>query len=418
MKIIRYMRISVLVLLLVVFATSGYFLAEAQAQEKVVKIGVLTTETGNNADEGQDVIKGAELAVEEINESGGVAGYKFKVVVADVGESETDKVKSAFERLVNKDEVGVIVTGYASLTNFEIELARQYQMPYMLAGNCTLTYNIISKNPNAYPTVFSVTPPYFKLETGYAYCTQWIVNKGYFKPMNKKVAIITSDCEYSRHITENIRDTFQQLGWTVPIYEMSPYGKVIEWGAILSKIRKEQPSVIVFGDYLLNNAVTFINQFLVNPTNSMIFVETSPQLDEFKQILGTKSEGFVWHMLGSIMPSPKYPKGLEWIKKFKEKNGYVPGKYGSAVYDEVYIYAKALKEVGDPKKTLEIGNELLNTDYWGTAGHMVMDKATHMPIEGEKYIPYYLCQWQEGKKTLIFPENFATATFKEPPWIK
>jgi len=413
---IRYMKLIVLALLVVVVVAPGYPLAEAQ--ENVVKVGLLAPLTGSVAADAEDYVNGAKLAVEEINKSGGVVGYKLEVVVADVGDMETDKVKSGFERLVNRDKVDVILTGYASLTNFEIDLARQYQMPYLLSGNCESTYSIITKDPSAYPTVFSVTPPYLKYRTGFFDLVEWMTDKGYFKPMNKKVAIITSDNPYSKNISDYHRDLYPKQGWTVTVYEMVPFGEVLEWGAVLSKIRKDPPSVILIADYLLNNNVTFIDQFLKDPTNSLILSDYAPQIAEFQKILGAKADGVIWQMIGDIIRSPKYPKAMEWLKRFEAKYDYIPGKYGSTLYDSVYIYSEALKKVGDPKKRLEIGNALMQTDYWGNGGHVVIDKNTHMAIEGEDYMPYFNYQWQDGKRILIYPERYATGKFKYPLWMK
>lgn len=415
---IRYMKLIVLALLVVVVAAPGYPLAEAQ--EKVVKIGVLAPLTGSVAADAKDYVNGVELAVEEINKSGGILGYNFEFVVADVGEMETDKVKSAFERLVNRDKVDVIVTGYTSLTNFEIDIARQYQMPYLLSGNCESTYSIIVKNPSAYPTVISVSPSYEGLRSGFFRFVKWITDKGYFKPMNKKVVIITSDNPYSKNISEGNRDLFSKGGWTIPVYEMIPFGEVLEWGAVLSKIRNDPPSVILITDYLLNNAVTFINQFLKDPTNSLILCEYTPQIAEFQEILGAKADGIIGEAtewLVDVIGSPK-PPASEWLKKFEAKYRYIPGKYGSTLYDSVYIYAEALKKVGDPKKRLEIGNALMQSDYWGNSGHLLIDQNTHMAIEGEDYMPYFNYQLQDRKRILIYPEIYAKGTFKYPYWMK
>jgi branched-chain amino acid transport system substrate-binding protein len=417
MKAKVLMVIGLVLLTLTVMATFG-FDTSVQAQDKIVKVGVLAPLTGSVSADAQDYVNGAKLAAEEINKAGGAAGYKFDVVVADVGDMETDKVKSGFERLVNRDKVDVVMTGYASLTNFEIDLARQYEMPYLLSGNCDSTYAIITKNPANYPTVYSVTPPYLKYRTGFADLVDWLSTKGYFKPENKKVAVITSDNPYSKNISEYHKELYPKRGWTVTAYEMVPFGEVLEWGAVLAKIRNDKPSVIMIADYLLNNNVAFIDQFLKNPTNSLILSDYAPQIAEFQKILAAKTEGIIWQMLGDIIRSPKYPKAMEWLKTFEAKYNYLPGKYGSTLYDSVYIYGEALKKVGDPKKRLEIGGALLKTDYWGNGGHVVMDKDTHMPIEGEEYMPYFNYQWQGGNRVLIYPEKYATGTFKYPPWMK
>ena len=53
------------------------------AQEKVAKIGLSFPLTGADADSADAITKGAQLAIDEINQKGGVAGYKLESVVYD-----------------------------------------------------------------------------------------------------------------------------------------------------------------------------------------------------------------------------------------------------------------------------------------------------------------------------------------------
>ncbi len=53
------------------------------AQQKVVKIGLSLPITGADADGADAIVKGAQMAIAEINAKGGVAGYKLEGVVYD-----------------------------------------------------------------------------------------------------------------------------------------------------------------------------------------------------------------------------------------------------------------------------------------------------------------------------------------------
>ena len=53
------------------------------AQQKVVKIGLSLPITGADADGADVILKGAQMAIAEINEKGGVGGYKLEAVVYD-----------------------------------------------------------------------------------------------------------------------------------------------------------------------------------------------------------------------------------------------------------------------------------------------------------------------------------------------
>src|SRR2546428_5955545 len=54
-----------------------------RAQDKVVKIGLSLPVTGSDADGADAILKGAQMAITEINAKGGVAGYKLEAVVFD-----------------------------------------------------------------------------------------------------------------------------------------------------------------------------------------------------------------------------------------------------------------------------------------------------------------------------------------------
>ena len=100
----------------------------------VVKIGVLAPLTGATASDGEEYVRGAKWAIEEANANGGVAGYTFELEVADVKDHSAANVSSAVERLLGTDGVEVILTGYASLSMFEVDLMAEENMPYIAAG--------------------------------------------------------------------------------------------------------------------------------------------------------------------------------------------------------------------------------------------------------------------------------------------
>ena len=53
------------------------------AQQKVAKIGMSFPLTGADADSADAIIKGAQMAIDEINAKGGVAGYKLEAMIFD-----------------------------------------------------------------------------------------------------------------------------------------------------------------------------------------------------------------------------------------------------------------------------------------------------------------------------------------------
>ncbi|MBW1979956.1 MAG: ABC transporter substrate-binding protein [Deltaproteobacteria bacterium] len=104
-----------------VMIVSGVFLAVvmvggipalSQAAGQVV-IGSINPLTGTNAVQGQDMKRGEELALAEINAAGGVLGHPLKIIWEDT-ESSPKGGMDAVHKLVEIDKVPLILGAYSS----------------------------------------------------------------------------------------------------------------------------------------------------------------------------------------------------------------------------------------------------------------------------------------------------------------
>jgi branched-chain amino acid transport system substrate-binding protein len=77
-------------------------------QGKPVRVGLIAPLTGGSADFGNSVRLGAELAVREINESGGLLGRPLELVVRD-DKANPDEGRKVSEDLVLKEKVDFTV---------------------------------------------------------------------------------------------------------------------------------------------------------------------------------------------------------------------------------------------------------------------------------------------------------------------
>ena len=165
----------------------------AFANADVIKLGILAPLTGPAAADGQEVANGVKLAVEDLNKAGGIAGHTFEAVVADVGDASADKVATAAERLLGDQATGAIFTGYASTSNFEIDMMAEQDMIYLVSGNSQQTKDIVSPDPSRFTTVWSLTPSYDAYNTEIVPVIDELATSGKLKLPNKKVALVASD---------------------------------------------------------------------------------------------------------------------------------------------------------------------------------------------------------------------------------
>ncbi len=383
----------------------------------VVKIGVLAPVTGAAAADGQEMVNGVELAVDELNAAGGVAGHTFEVVVGDVGDASADAVATAAERLLGDRAMGAIMTGYASGSNFEIEMMAEQDMVYLISANSAQTEGIIKPNPEDFGTVWSMTPSYAGYNTEIVPVIEGLVAEGKLKLPNKKVAIVASDNPYSKGIADGMVASFKGAGWEVAENDLLPFGEINDWRAFLAKIRENPPAVLINTDYVSGNAATFMTQFMEDPTDSLVFIQYAPSVPEFLELTKDKSSGVVYNLLGGVLNTPKNPRAAEVLGRYKDKFGSEPGTYGPALYEQVLLYADALAKVGDPAKRAEIGAEIGKASKQTAMGRISFDPATHLSVQSNDGVPIQFYQIRDGERILFYPEQYATGDFVQPPWM-
>ena len=121
-------------------ASPGFGILSAQAQEKPVKMAMIVPLSGPWARQGQLLRQGADMAIDEINKSGGIkslGGAKFELVPADAGDS-TEKAKNAAQRLLadQPDLIGGFGSWLSSFTLAVTEVTERAQLPWL-----TLSYS-------------------------------------------------------------------------------------------------------------------------------------------------------------------------------------------------------------------------------------------------------------------------------------
>jgi branched-chain amino acid transport system substrate-binding protein len=394
----------------------GMLLNSGLAQEKVAKIGVMVPLTGAFAADAEDVVNAAQLAVEDINAAGGAGGYTLEIVEADTVDQRSDAVTSAYTRLKNEADLNFIMTAYASTSNFEIDLLAADNMPYLISANAAQTREIISKDPSKYPTVWSRVPSYDAYETELPKLLEKWATEGKLELNNRKAFIISSDDPYGSTIAGGLKENFEALGWTVNGYETVPFASVTDWRGILAKVRQDPPDIVIVTDSAPPNNAAFLNQFMENPTDSLVFLQYGPSVPEFIELTAENSTGVIYNLLGGSIDS--LPETQEIREKFQEKYGYDGGYFSVVAYNQVQIYAECLNQVGDASDRLAIGKCLGELEIMTPAGNLKFDPETHLAIQGDEYMPILFYQIWDGERFIISPDQYASAEFRMPSWME
>ena len=405
------LMIAILVLTLFTF---GGMLVGAQDMG-VAKIGIMVPLTGAFGADAQDVVQAAQIAVDDLNEAGGVAGYALELVIADTVDQRADAVTTAFNQLSNTEDLNFIMTAYASTSNFEIDLMAEINMPYLISANAAQTREIVSADPDKYGTVWSRVPSYDAYETALPELLEAYDEAGLLSLRDREAFIISSDDPYGTTIATGMRAHFESMDWEVIGYETVPFAAVTDWRGLLAKIRENEPDIVIVTDSAPPNNAAFMNQFMENPPNSLLFLQYGPSVQEFLELTGENSTGLIYNNLGAAIDSK--PEVIEIRDRYEEIYGHRGGYFTVIAYDQVMIYATCLEEVGDPTDRMAIGDCIGGLEMETLAGFLTFDQETHLAIQGPEFYPIQFYQIWEGERIQLEPDRFATGTFQVPPWM-
>jgi branched-chain amino acid transport system substrate-binding protein len=224
---------SVLLVALLVAACGGDDEKGAGAgSAEPIRIGALTSLTGNFAPWGVQVRDGMQLAVNEVNQAGGVNGRKLELVVAD-DQSKAEEGTRAIERLIEQDRVvavGGIISSDVGLATARI--AEQSKVPLFLvkAGSGKI---LTSASRYTFRTCLPAAP----MVAGPV--LQYVQSKGL-----KRVGAIVADYAWGQAIKAALEEEFKQAPDIKLQVEVAPVGEQ-DFTTYLRALEGLDPQMIV-----------------------------------------------------------------------------------------------------------------------------------------------------------------------------
>lgn len=205
---------------------------EAEPEDMTpIRIGTLTSLTGNFTPWGVQVRDGMQLAVDDINAAGGVDGRMLELVVAD-DQSNAEEGANAFERLVESDGViaiGGIISSDVGLNT--ARLAEEFEIPLFLVkagAEAILTTDSRYTFRTCLPSAPMVAGPVL----------QYAQDQGV-----DRVGAIIADYGWGRAIEAALVDTFTDSGIELQI-EVAPIGEQ-DFATYLRSLEQFDPGLIV-----------------------------------------------------------------------------------------------------------------------------------------------------------------------------
>ena len=411
------MRIGVAALALAGVAT----MAHAQ---KEVKIGVIYDYTGPLAAGGSKAAAiGTKIAIDMINEKGGVEGYKIKPIYADA-QSKPDVAINEATRLLDQENVDLIMGVYSSAQCVPMAQKVNAAKKFMWANVCVSSAVFKGKGLTH---VFRAQ--IHSDQSGAASCS--FLNehaKANLKkdPKDLKVAIIYEDGPYGTGTAAGNEATCKKYGMQIVLKE--GYSRSApDLSSLITKLRRARPDVILHTGY--NPDITlFWRQAREQGLKWAALIGHGAgygQYDKLKEAVGNEAQ-YIYNVdpVAAQLLNPKSLKpGLgdltqEMVKRYKAetKADQVP-PHVSMGFNQSWIFftdvlPRAIKKYGgiDPEA---LRKAALDTDIpaGGTIqgyGVKFFPPGTEMSGQNERSSPVVM-QYLGGQTKIVWPTAIKTA---------
>ena len=347
------------------------------AKPETIKLGGMAPLTGALAIYGVTTTNGAELAVKEINENGGVLGKKIEYIMLDTKGDSTEAVM-AYNKLVDEKVAGIIGEVTSKPTLAVAEVAVQDNMPLITPTGTQV--DITEAGPNIFRVCF--TNPY----QGKVLAITSKERLG----ADTVAVMLNNSSDYSDGIAKAFIEESEKLGMKVMGVEGYSDGDK-DFRPQLTKLAAMNPDVILIPEYYEQAALIATQAREVGVKS--IFVG-SDGWDGIAKTLDKSSYAAIEnsYFTNHFSMEDQSEKIQNFLKDYREAYKEDPSAFSALGYDAIYMMKSAIEKAGTTDKQ-KVVDALKGIEYDGVTGYLTFDDhnnpvkaVTVLKIENGKYV--------------------------------
>ncbi len=324
-----------------------------------VRLGLLAPLEGNIlAPQGNHMLQGATLAMEEANARGGYKGLPFVILphndVGLWGAAANEVVK------MNDEKVWAFLGTIDDInSHVALRVALKLELPMINTSDPDPTFT-----ETGIPwTIRCISDD---RQSSYALVDYIHRNKGY-----KRVAVLRADNRYGRVGVMEFRDAALRIGYPLVLEVRFADGET-SFNTQLERIRNSNPdAVLLWGNALEMGLI--LNEMREMGMDYPVFTSDRAVSPVFIETAGKNAEGIVTTC--QYNPQADIPKLKAFQKKYKERFGQVPDVFATHAYDGMNITIDAIQRVGLNRVLIRDVLTDLKTyqGYQGITGDIIFD---------------------------------------------
>ncbi|MBK8908960.1 MAG: branched-chain amino acid ABC transporter substrate-binding protein [Rhodospirillales bacterium] len=360
------MRMLTSVVAAAALAIAGTGMAKAD-----ITIAVAGPMTGPYAVFGEQMKAGAEQAVEDINEEGGVNGEKLRLEIGDDACDPKQAVAVA-NQFAGK---GVVFVAGHFCSGSSIPASDVYEEEDILQISPASTNPQLTEagKDNVFRTCGRDDQ-------------QGIVAGNYMADnfSGKQIAIVHDKQAYSKGLADETKKQLNARGIEEVMYETITPGEK-DYSALVSKLKSAGVEILYYGGYH-TEAGLIVRQMHEQGMDTTLISGDALVTDEYWSITGDLGEG----TLMTFSPDPrKNPNAQPIVKKFRDK-GIEPEGYTLYTYGAIQAWKQAVEAAGDTD-TQDVAKELKSGEFDTVLGTIGFDEKGDVTAPG-----YVFYVWKDG----------------------
>jgi branched-chain amino acid transport system substrate-binding protein len=352
-------------------------LVASMASAADINVAMVGPITGQYAAFGEQMRRGAEMAVIDINAKGGVLGHQLNLMVGDDACDPKQAVNVA-NQMANS---GVVFIDGHYCSSSSIPASAVY------ADNGLLQITPASTNPaltddaaeKGWDNVFRVCG---RDDAQGRTAGRFIA--AHYK--DKAVAILHDKSTYGKGLADETKKALNTAGIKEVMYEATNADDK-DFSALISKMKQANVALIYLGGYH-TEAGLLVRQAHEQGLKAVLMAGDALATDEFWTITGAAGEG----SLMTFAPDPRgLPAAKAVVDKFKQQ-GYEPEGYTLFTYAAMQVFAEAATRAKSEK--LDAVSKAMHSGKFDTViGTVGFDKKGD--VIGPDYVVY---RWHDGKR--------------------
>ncbi len=295
-------------------------------EQSSIKIGVITSLTGERAQTGVYTKNAGLIAVDEINKAGGVLGKKLELVFEDDSGTDAGSV-NAFNKLTSTGDIVAVVGSLYSTMDIAISpLVQKAKVPTLVMGSSMA----ISKLNNQFM---------FQNRADDLMASELFAKAIVETLKLKNPAVIHESDSFGQGLANAIEENLAKLGVTVKTDIVYNKGEK-DFTPMLSKIKDAKADGIIGVSQQLE-AGLIMKQVKSFGLNVPFLGSTSYCSQIAIDLAKDAAEGV--YAIGDFAPTIPLQKGQELVKNYRAKYNADPDLPSALTYDSIYNIVTAIK---------------------------------------------------------------------------